>query len=111
LLELAQSQAPAVPAWLAVLLAALVPLAAALGKRLGMALVTNGKDFIEAKLKAAKHDELVPVVESLVHGLLDGAHDPSLDAAVERAAENGSIDHPVIQRVISAQGTAEGRGA
>ena len=95
-----QVQVSGVPTWVAVLLAGLVPLAGAIGHKVGAFLVTTGKDFVEAKLKAAKHDELVPVVEALAHGVLEGSHEETLAHVQSKAVELGADEHPVIQRVL-----------
>lgn len=82
---------------LAILIPSLIAAATTLGMKLGKFLATTGADFVEMRLKAAKHDELVPVVEALKHAVVEG----SVEALHEKAVENGSIDHPHIQEVLA----------
>jgi hypothetical protein len=103
---LAQVSSSGVPIWLTVILAAFVPLAAAVGHKLGVALVTSGSDYVEAQLKARKHDELVPVVEAFKHALVEGAHDATLEHLQVKAVENGSIDHPAVQAALQGGATS-----
>ena len=89
--------------WLHVLLGVLVPVATILGAKIGHWLVTSGVDLVELKLKAAKHDELVPVVEAMRKGLLEGSDQITQGAVLKHAEAADVDDHPAIAQIAAAR--------